>query len=151
LEALEARVVVVDRIGAEVEALRDTVTRELELLRAGGQAHDQVAGELTRRLSALDGRLARLDALPGELQSLRTAVLQEAERTVTSFRAADERIGQLSWVPGEFQEARKRIMGLTSKQQADQDRLRQLEGALTSATERLEVLWARLGTPGPSS
>ena len=151
LETLDARVAVIDRIGTELEALRDTVTRELEQLRAGGQAHDQVAGELTRRLSALDGRLARLDALPGELQSLRTAVLQEAERTVTSFRAADERIGQLSWVPGEFQEARKRIMALTSKQQADQDRLRQLEGALTSATERLEVLWARLGTPGPSS
>jgi chromosome segregation ATPase len=149
LEALEARVVVVDRIGAEVEALRDTVTRELELLRAGGQAHDQVAGELTRRLSALDGRLARLDALPGELQSLRTAVLQEAERTVTSFRAVDERIGQLAWVPGEFQEARKRIMGLSSGQQAGQDRLRQLEGALESATQRLEVLWARLGSSPP--
>lgn len=146
LEALETRVAAVDRIGTELEALRDTVITELEHLRAGGQAHDQVAGELTRRLAALDGRLARLDALPGELQSLRTAVLQEGERTVTSFRAVDERIAQLSWVPGEFQEARKRIMGLASKEQAGQDRLRQLEGALASATERLEVLWARLGS-----
>ena len=154
LEALEGRVAAIDRIGAEVAFLRDTVTREIEQLRAGGQTHDQVAGELTRRLSALDGRLARLDTLPGELQSLRTAVLQEAERSVTSFRAVDERLGQLAWVPGEFQEARKRIMALSSTQQADQDRLRQLETALTSATERLEVLWGRLAAsplpPGPS-
>ena len=125
------------------------MTRELEQLRAGGKAHDQLAGELTRRLSALDARLARLDGLPGEVQSLRTAILQEAERTVTALRAADERIGELSWVPGEFQEARKRIMSLTSGVQTGQDRIRQLEVSLASLNERLEALRARLSATAP--
>ncbi|HEU0128653.1 MAG TPA: hypothetical protein VFQ48_08630, partial [Pseudonocardiaceae bacterium] len=153
LEVLETRVAAVDRISAEVESLGDMVRRELEQLRAGGQTHDQVASELTRRMSALDARLARLDPVPGEVQSLRTAMLQEAERTVTTLRAAEERIGQLAWVPGEFQEARKRIMSLTSGVQASQDRVRQLETALVSLSERLESMRARQTTstpPGPS-
>lgn len=149
LDALEARIAAVDRIGTELEALGGTVTTELEALRSGGQAHDQVAGELTRRLSALDARLARLDPVPGEVQSLRTAMLQEAERTVTALRAADDRIGQLAWVPGEFQEARKRIMALTSGVQGSQDRLRQLEAALVSLTERVEAMRARLVSSAP--
>jgi DNA repair exonuclease SbcCD ATPase subunit len=154
LEALEARIAAVDRIGTDLEALSATVDRELEQLRAGGQTHDQLAGELTRRLSTLDARLARLDPVPGEVQSLRTAIQQEAERTVTALRAADERVGQLSWVPGEFQEARKRIMALTSGVQTGQDRIRQLESALASLSERLEHLRSRIpaatppGSPG---
>jgi len=149
LESLEARIVAVDRIGTELEALSATVATELQSLRSGGQAHDQLAGELTRRLSVLDGRLARFDPVPGEVQSLRTAMLQEAERTVASLRAADERIGQLAWVPGEFQEARKRIMALTSGVQGSQDRLRQLEAALVSLTERVEAMRARLVSSAP--
>ena len=108
-----------------------------------------MAGELTRRLAALDGRLARLDPVPGEVQSLRTAMLQEAERTVASLRASDERITQLSWVPGEFQEARKRIIALTSGLQSSQDKLRQLEAAVASTSERLDALRARLSTVAP--
>ncbi len=149
LEALEARVAVVDRLSAELEALRDTVVKDLEQLRAEGQAHDQVAGELTRRLSALDGRLARLDAVPGEVQSLRTAMLQDAERTVASLRAVEERLAHLAWVPGEFQEARKRIMALSAGLQSGQDKIRQLEAALASATERLDAVRARLATMAP--
>jgi DNA repair exonuclease SbcCD ATPase subunit len=149
LEGLETRIAEVDRLSAELEVLRDTLGKELEQLRSGGQTHDQVAGELTRRLAALDGRLARLDAVPGEVQSLRTAMLQEAERTVSSLRAADERIGQLSWVPAEFQEARKRIMALTSGLAASQDKVRQLEGALGSTTERLDALRARVSAAAP--
>ena len=154
LGTLEARIEAVDRIGSELEALGDTVAKELELLQGSARAHDQLAGELTRRLSALDGRLARLDPVPGEVQSLRTAMLQEAERTMSSLRATDERIGQLAWVPGEFQEARKRIMSLTSGVQSGQDQLRQLEATISSINERLEGLRARMaagappGTPG---
>ena len=150
LEALETRLAVLDRLGSELEGLRDALTKELEQLRAGGQAHDQLAGELTRRLSALDGRVARLDPVAGEVQSLRTAMLQEAERTVSSVRASDERIAQLSWVPGEFQEARNRIIALSSGLQAAQDRVRQLEGALASTNERLDALRARLSTTATS-
>ena len=146
LEALEGRLAVLDRLGAELEVLRDTLGKELEQLRAGGQAHDQLAGELTRRLSSLDGRLARFDPIPGEVQSLRTAMLQDAERTVSALRASEERIGQLSWVPGEFQEARNRIIALSSGLQTAQDRVRQLEGALASTNERLDALRARLST-----
>lgn len=153
LDVLEARISTVDRISAELDALGDMVRRDLEQLRSGGQAHDQLAGELTRRLSALDARLARLDPVPGEVQSLRTSMLQEAERTITGLRAAEERMGQLAWVPGEFQEARKRIMALTSGVQSGQDRVRQLEAALVSLSERLEGLRARMSTsvpPGPA-
>jgi chromosome segregation ATPase len=149
LESLETRLSAVDRITAELGALGETVTREVEHLRSGGQSHDQVAGELTRRLSALDARLARLDPVPGEVQSLRTAMLQEAERTVSSLRATEERIGQLAWVPGEFQEARKRIMAVTSGVQTGQDRIRQLEASLASLNERLEGLRARPGAAVP--
>ena len=126
LDVLETRVAP-STASAPSSSLGDTVARSSSSC-AGGQAHDQLAGELTRRLSALDARLARLDPVPGEVQSLRTTMLQEAERTVAALRAADERIGQLAWVPGEFQEARKRIMSLTSGVQAGQDRIRQLEG-----------------------
>ena len=149
LEGLESRLSAVDRITAELGALSETVTRELEHLRSGGQAHDQVAGELTRRLSALDARLARLDPVPGEVHSLRTAMLQEAERTVSALRATEDRIGQLAWVPGEFQEARKRIMAVTSGVQTGQDRIRQLEASLASLNERLEALRARVGATTP--
>ena len=149
LDAVEARIASVDRIATELDALSGTVTRELEQLRAGSQAHDQLASELTRRLSALDTRLARLDPIPGEVQSLRTALLQEAERTVASLRAADERIGELAWVPGEFQEARKRIMALSSGVQTGQDRIRQLEGAIASLSERLESVRARVSASSP--
>jgi len=149
LDVLETRVAVVDSISAELESLGDMVRRELDQLRSGGQTHDQVAGELTRRMTALDSRLARLDPVPGEVQSLRTAMLQEAERTVTALRAAEERIGQLAWVPGEFQEARKRIMSLTSGVQAGQDRVRQLETALVALSERLEGLRTRLTSSAP--
>jgi chromosome segregation ATPase len=149
LDVLETRISAVDRIGTQLDALNDTVTRELEQLRAGGRAHDQLAGELTRRLSALDAQLGRLEPLPGEMQSLRTAMLQEAERTVTALRAADERIGQLAWVPGEFQEARKRIMALTSGVQTSQDRVRQLEAALISVNERMEAMRARISAASP--
>ena len=149
LDAVEARIASVDRIATELDALSGTVTRELEHLRAGSQAHDQLAGELTRRLSALDTRLARLDPLSGEVQSLRTALLQEAERTVALLRAADERIGELAWVPGEFQEARKRIMALSSGVQTGQDRIRQLEAAIASLSERLESVRARLSAATP--
>ncbi len=153
LDVLETQVATVDRISSELDALGDMVRKELEQLRSGGQAHDQVAGELTRRLSALDARLARLDPIPGEVQSLRTAMQQEGERTISALRAAEERIGQLAWVPGEFQEARKRIMSVTSGVQAGQDRVRQLEAALVSLSERLEALRARQTTttpPGPT-
>ena len=149
LEALEARLAAVDRLSGDLEALRETVVRDLDQLRASGQAHDQVTGELTRRLSALDGRLARLDPVPGEVQSLRTAMLQDAERAVASLRAVDERLAQLAWVPGEFQEARKRIMALTTGMQSSQDKIRQLEAAIASATERLDTLRARLSTTSP--
>ena len=149
LGTLEARIEAVDRISNELEVLRDTAAKELDLLQASARAHDQLAGELTRRLSALDGRVARLDPVPGEVQSLRTAMLQEAERTVTSLRATDERIGQLAWVPGEFQEARKRIMTLTSGVQSSQDQLRQLEAAIVSINERLDGLRARLAAAAP--
>lgn len=114
-----------------------------------GRTHEQLAGELTRRLSALDARLARLDAVPGEVQSLRTAVLQEGERTVASLRAADERMNELSWVPGEFQEARKRIIALTSGMQDGQDRLRQLEAAIGSLEERIASARPRAAEPEP--
>ena len=144
LDTLEAKVEVIDRIGTELESLRAAVAEEMVALQAGGKAHDQLAGELTRRLAALEGRLARIDPLPGEVQSLRTAMLQEAERTVTALRATDERIGQLGWVPGEFQEARKRIMSLTSSVQGSQDQLRQLEAAIVSVNERLDSVRARL-------
>lgn len=146
---LESRIEAVDRIGSELEVLRATVGEEMELIQTSARAHDQLAGELTRRLSALDGRLARLDPVPGEVQSLRTAMLQEAERTMSSLRATDERIGQLAWVPGEFQEARKRIMSLTSGVQAGQDQLRQLEATITSINERVEGLRARLAAAAP--
>jgi chromosome segregation ATPase len=152
LGTLESRIEAVDRINSELAVLRDTVAKEMELIQTSARAHDQLAGELTRRLSALDGRVARLDPVPGEVQSLRTAMLQEAERTMGSLRATDERIGQLAWVPGEFQEARKRIMSLTSGVQSGQDQLRQLETAIASINERLEGLRARLAAttpPGP--
>ena len=149
LGTLESRIEAVDRISSELEVLRDTVAKEMELIQTSARAHDQLAGELTRRLSALDGRLARLDPVPGEVQSLRTAMLQEAERTMTSLRATDERIGQLAWVPGEFQEARKRIMSLTSGVQSGQDQLRQLEATVVSINERLEGLRARLAAAAP--
>ena len=149
LGTLETRIEAVDRIGSELELLRDTVAKELELIQTSARAHDQLAGELTRRLSALDGRVARLDPVPGEVQSLRTAMLQEAERTMGSLRATDERIGQLAWVPGEFQEARKRIMSLTSGVQSGQDQLRQLEATISSLSERLEGVRARLAAAAP--
>ncbi len=149
LEGIEGRLSGVDRITAELGALSETVTRELEHLRSGGQAHDQVAGELTRKLSALDARLARLDPVPGEVQSMRTAMLQEAERTVSSLRATEERIGQLAWVPGEFQEARKRIMTVTSGVQTGQDRISQLEASISLMNDRLEALRARLAGATP--
>ncbi|HEV3498609.1 MAG TPA: hypothetical protein VHA34_19895, partial [Actinomycetes bacterium] len=153
LEGLEGRIAGVDRLSGELATLRDTVVKDLEQLRAGGQAHDQVAGELTRRLSALDAKMARIDPLPGEVQSLRTAMLQDAERTVASLRAIEERLAQLAWVPGEFQEARKRIMALSTGVQAGQDKIRQLEAAVASASERLDAVRARLATsvtpPGP--
>ena len=149
LEALEARLTAVDRLSGELEAMRETVVKDLDQLRAGGQAHDQVTGELTRRVSAMDGRLARLDPVPGEVQSLRTAMLQDAERTVASLRAVEERLAQLAWVPGEFQEARKRIMALTTGLQAGQDKIRQLETALASAGERLDAVRARLSAMAP--
>ncbi len=149
LDALDSRIAAIDAIRTELDALAATVTKELGALAIGGQAHDQVAGELTRRLSVLDARVARLDPVAGEVQSLRTAMLQEAERTVTSLRAADERIGQLAWVPGEFQEARKRIMALTSGVQTSQDRVGQLEASLVSLNERLEALRGRLGPGNP--
>ncbi len=149
LGSLESRVEAVDRIGSELEVLRTTVAKELELIQTSARAHDQLAGELTRRLSALDGRVARLDPVPGEVQSLRTAMLQEAERTMSSLRATDERIGQLAWVPVEFQEARKRIMSLTSGVQSGQDQLRQMEATIASISERLEGVRARLGAAAP--
>jgi predicted nucleic acid-binding Zn-ribbon protein len=149
LGTLEARIEAVDRIGSELEVLRDAVAKEMELIQTSARAHDQLAGELTRRLSALDGRVARLDPVPGEMQSLRTAMLQEAERTMSSLRATDERIGQLAWVPGEFQEARKRIMSLTSGVQSGQDQLRQLEATISSISERLEGVRARLAAAAP--
>ena len=149
LGTLESRIEAVDRISSELEVLRDTVAKEMELIQTSARAHDQLAGELTRRLSALDGRVARLDPVPGEVQSLRTAMLQEAERTMSSLRATDERIGQLAWVPGEFQEARKRIMSLTSGVQSGQDQLRQLEVTIASISERLEGVRARLAAAAP--
>ena len=152
LDTIEGKVEAVDRIGTELEALRAAVAEEMLLLQAGGRTHDQLAGELTRRLAALEGRLARLDPVPGEVQSLRTAMLQEAERTMTALRTTDERIGQLAWVPGEFQEARKRIMALTSGVASSQDQLRQLEAAVVSLNERLDSVRARLAaSPAPQT
>jgi chromosome segregation ATPase len=152
LDTLEGKVEAVDRIGTDLEALRAAVAEEMLLLQAGGKTHDQLAGELTRRLAALEGRLARLDPVPGEVQSLRTAMLQEAERTMTALRTTDERIGQLAWVPGEFQEARKRIMALTSGVASSQDQLRQLEAVIVSVNERLDSLRARLAaSPAPQT
>jgi hypothetical protein len=52
-------------------------------------------------------------------------------------------------VPGEFQEARKRIMALTSGVQSGQDQLRQLETAISSINERLDGLRARLAAAAP--
>jgi predicted nucleic acid-binding Zn-ribbon protein len=66
-----------------------------------------------------------------------------------SLRATDERIGQLAWVPAEFQEARKRIMSLTSGVQSGQDQLRQLEATIASINERLDGLRARLAATAP--
>jgi prefoldin subunit 5 len=149
LGTLESRIEAVDRLNRDLEVFRDTVVKELELIQTSARAHDQLAGELTRRLSALDGRVARLDPVPGEVQSLRTAMLQEAERTMGTLRATDERVGQLAWVPGEFQEARKRIMSLTSGVQAGQDQLRQLEATISAINERVEGLRARLAAAAP--
>jgi DNA repair exonuclease SbcCD ATPase subunit len=149
LEALEGRLGDLDRMSGELQAVRDALATELEQLRTGGQAHDQLAGELTRRLSSLDGRLARLDPVPGEVQSLRTAMLQDAERAVSGLRATEERIGQLSWVPAEFQEARNRIIALTSGLQSAQDRVRQLEGALAATNDRLDALLTRMSAVAP--
>ena len=52
-------------------------------------------------------------------------------------------------MPGEFQEARKRIMALTSGVQTSQDRVRQLEAALISVNERMEAMRARISAAGP--
>jgi DNA repair ATPase RecN len=76
-------------------------------------------------------------------------MLQDAERTVASLRAVEERLAQLAWVPGEFQEARKRIMALSTGVQSGQDKIRQLETAIASASERLDAVRARLATTAP--
>lgn len=152
LAALEGRVAAADTLGAQLEALKEVVRGELEQLRTDAKAHDQVMGEITRKFAALDGRIGRFDPIPGELQSLRTALRQDGERTVTQLRALEERLDQLAWVPGEFQEARKRILALASGLQAGQDSVRSLEASLTSTNERVKALGARLGpaqAPGP--
>jgi predicted RNase H-like nuclease (RuvC/YqgF family) len=152
LTALEGRAGAAESLGPQLEALREVVRTELEQLRADAKAHDQVMGEITRKFSALDGRMARFDPVPGELQSLRTALRQEAERGVTQLRAVEERLDQLAWVPAEFQEARKRILALTSGLQVGQDSIRSLEVALATTNDRLKALGARLGVapaPGP--
>lgn len=149
LDALESQMEIVERVRTDLDALQELVGREMAAIQASARAHDQVAGELTRRLSAIDGRLARLDTVPGEMQSMRTALLQEAERTMTALRTTDERIGQLSWVPGEFQEARKRIMALTSGVQAGQDQLRHVEATVAAINERLDGLRARMASASP--
>ena len=152
LDALEGRMAAADALGPQVEALRDLVRTELEQLRADAKAHDQLMGEITRKFAALDGRLARFDAVPGELQSLRTALRQESERTVTQVRAVEERLNQLGWVPGEFQEARKRILALTTGLQQGQDSIRSLETALAATNDRLKAVAGRLGpTAAPRS
>jgi chromosome segregation ATPase len=152
LAALEGRIAAADTLGPQLEALREVVRTELEQLRADAKAHDQVMGEITRKFAALDGRITRFDPLPGELQSLRTALRQESERSVTQLRAVEERLSQLAWVPTEFQEARKRILALSSGLQAGQDSIRSLEAAQASTGDRLKALAARLGAvqvPGP--
>lgn len=157
LEALEARAVAADNLAADTQALRELVRAELDRLQADVRAHDQVMGEITRQFAALDGRLARFDPVPGELQSLRTALRQESERSVTQLRVVEEKVGQLSWVPAEFQEARKRILALTSNVQVGQDAVRSLEAAVAATDERVKALGARLnvaslgGAPPPRS
>jgi predicted nucleic acid-binding Zn-ribbon protein len=152
LDALEGRMAVADGLGPEIEGLRELVRTELDRLGADAKAHDQVMGEITRKVSALDGRMARFDPVPGELQSLRTALRLEAERSLGQLRAVEERLGQLAWVPGEFQEARKRILALTSGLALAQDSIRSLETSLASTHERLKGLGARLGaqSQGPT-
>jgi chromosome segregation ATPase len=152
LGALESRVALADELGPQLEALRELMRTELEQVRADAKAHDQVMGEITRKFSALDGRMARFDPVPGELQSLRTALRQEAERSVSQLRAVEERVAQLAWVPGEFQEARKRIIALASGVQLGQDSMRGLEASLASTNDRLLALGARLGAvPAPGA
>jgi chromosome segregation ATPase len=157
LDGLEGRAAAAEGLATEAQALRDLVRTELDRLQADVRAHDQVMGEITRHFSALDGRLARFDPVPGEVQSLRTAMRQESERSVTQLRGVEERVSQLAWVPAEFQEARKRILALTSSLQAGQDAIRTLETALASTDERVKALGARLNVaslggaqaPGP--
>jgi DNA repair exonuclease SbcCD ATPase subunit len=147
LAALDSRVAMADGLGAQLEALKEVVRGELEQLRTDAKAHDQVMGEITRKFAALDGRIARFDPVPGELQSLRTALRQDAERAVNQLRTLEERLDQLAWVPGEFQEARKRILALGSGLQADQDSVRSLEAAVAATNDRVKALGARLGPP----
>jgi chromosome segregation ATPase len=147
LADLDRHVAVADGLGVQLEALREVVRGELEQLRTDAKAHDQVMGEITRKFAALDGRIARFDPVPGELQSLRTALRQDAERAVNQLRTLEERLDQLAWVPGEFQEARKRILALGSGLQADQDSVRSLEAAVAATNDRVKVLGARLGPP----
>lgn len=155
LDALEGRATAADGLAADAQALKDMVRAELDRLQADVKAHDQVMGEITRQFAALDGRLGRFDPVPGELQSLKTALRQESERNLTQVRAVEERVGQLSWVPADFQEARKRILALTSGLQAGQDAIRALEAAVAASDERVKALGARLnvaslgGTPPP--
>ncbi len=152
LAAIEGRLAATDGLGAQLDALREVVRTELEQLRADAKAHDQVMGEITRKFSALDGRMARVDPLPGELLSLRTALRQESERSVTQLRAVEERLAQLAWVPGEFAEARKRILALGSGLQAAQDSARSVEAAVAATNDRVKALAARVGgtqAPGP--
>ena len=149
LDALEGRMVAADDVVAQVEALREVVRTELDQVRADARAHDQVMGEITRAFSALDARLARVDPVPSDLLSLRTALRQESERNVSQLRGLEERLGQLAWVPGEFQEARKRILSLTSGLQQGQDAMRAVEAALASTDERVKALGARVAAPAP--
>jgi chromosome segregation ATPase len=149
LDALEGGMAAAAALGPQVDALRDLVRIELEQLRADAKAHDQLMGEITRKFAALDGRLARFDHMPGELQSLRTALRQEAERSMSRLRVVEERLDQLAWVPGEFQEARKRILALSSGFSVGQDAIRSLEAAVASTDERLRALAGRLGTSPP--
>jgi DNA repair exonuclease SbcCD ATPase subunit len=142
LDAVDGRLASSDGLAPQIEELRELVRTELEQLRTDAKAHDQVIGEITRRSAALDGRLARVDPLPGELQSLRTALRQEAERSVSQLRAVEERLAQLAWVPGEFQEARKRILAVTSGLQVNQDAVRAVEASLASTNERVKAMGA---------
>ncbi|HTJ73901.1 MAG TPA: hypothetical protein VL337_00915 [Acidimicrobiales bacterium] len=144
LDALEGRANAAEGFAADAEKLREVVRAELDRLQADVRAHDQVMGEITRQFAALDGRLARLDPVAGELQSLRTALRQESERSVTQLRLVEERVSQLAWVPAEFQEARKRILALTSSVQAGQDAIRSLEAALAGTDDRVKALGTRL-------